>query len=107
MCERPCEKIPFQIVINYSLHCKKRLAIFPSPAGMSLTKLSLAGNKLYPAKESLVSDVPAGDGKIDNLFLQCTHCEILSVFAIIFMRNELSVNFLLQKWHGGGGVKAV
>jgi hypothetical protein len=23
-------------------HCKKRLVIFPSPAGMSLTKLSLA-----------------------------------------------------------------
>ncbi len=23
------------------LHCKKRLATFPSPAGMSLTKLSL------------------------------------------------------------------
>jgi hypothetical protein len=28
------------------MHCKKRLAIFPSPAGMSLTKLSLAGNNL-------------------------------------------------------------
>ena len=27
-------------------HCKKRLAIFPSPAGMSLTKLSLAGKSL-------------------------------------------------------------
>ncbi len=27
-----------------NLHCKKRLAVFPSPAGMSLTKLSLAGN---------------------------------------------------------------
>jgi hypothetical protein len=25
------------------LHCKKKLAIFPSPAGMSLTKLSLGG----------------------------------------------------------------
>jgi hypothetical protein len=25
---------------------KKKLAIFPSPAGMSLTKLSLAGNNL-------------------------------------------------------------
>jgi hypothetical protein len=37
-------------------------AIFPSPAaGMSLTKLSL----------SLVSDIPTGDGKIVNLFLQC------------------------------------
>jgi hypothetical protein len=29
-----------------SLHCKKRLTIFHSPAGMSLTKLSLAGNNL-------------------------------------------------------------
>jgi DNA polymerase I-like protein with 3'-5' exonuclease and polymerase domains len=27
-----------------AIRCKKRLAIFPSPAGMSLTKLSLAGN---------------------------------------------------------------
>jgi hypothetical protein len=26
---------------------KKRLAIFPSPAGMSLTKLSLAGARIY------------------------------------------------------------
>jgi hypothetical protein len=49
---------------------------------MSLTKLSLAGNsysKLFPAKESLlfptreslVSDISAGDGKTDKLFLQC------------------------------------
>jgi hypothetical protein len=29
-----------------SYHCKKELAIFPSPAGMSLTKLSLGGKKL-------------------------------------------------------------
>jgi hypothetical protein len=28
------------------LHCKKRFAIFPSPAGMPLTKLSLDGNNL-------------------------------------------------------------
>ncbi len=33
---------------NYTV--KKRLAIFPSPAGMSLTKLSKAGNNLiFPA----------------------------------------------------------
>jgi len=30
----------------HTLHCKKELAIFPSPAGMSLTKLSLGGKKL-------------------------------------------------------------
>jgi hypothetical protein len=47
------------------IHCKKRLTVFPSPAGMSLTKLSLAG-------KSLTSDTLAGDGKTANLFLQCT-----------------------------------
>jgi hypothetical protein len=32
---------------------------------MSLTTLSLAWKiKLFPARESLVSDIPAGDGKI-------------------------------------------
>ncbi len=31
---------------THDIHCKKELAIFPSPAGMSLTKLSLAGKKL-------------------------------------------------------------
>jgi hypothetical protein len=62
-------------VINYTV---KRLAIFPSPAGMSLTKLSLTGKNLmknlttvFLAMESLVSDIPAGYGKIANLFLQC------------------------------------
>ncbi len=39
---------------------KKCYRFFPSPAGMSPTKLSLAGN-------NLVSDIPAGDGKNDNL----------------------------------------
>jgi hypothetical protein len=38
------------------LHCKKRFAVFPSPPGVTLTKLFLAGN-----------------GKSDNLFLQCTY----------------------------------
>ncbi len=60
--------------ISVFLHCKKWLAIFPSPAGMSLTKLSLAGNNqitVFPAWENLVSDIPARDRKIANLFLQC------------------------------------
>ncbi len=40
---------------------------------MSLTKLSLGGNNLYmtslfPPRESLVSDIPAGDGNIKKLF---------------------------------------
>ncbi len=72
-------------------HCKKMFVIFPSPAGMSLTKLSLGGNndviyKLFPPRESLVSDISAGDGKIVNLFLQCA--------------------FLFGRW-GGGGVEHI
>ncbi len=54
-----------------SLHCKKILAIFPSPVGMSLNKISLAGNNFFTSRESLVSDIPAGDEKIANLLLKC------------------------------------
>jgi hypothetical protein len=55
------------------LHCKKRLASFPSPAGMSLTKRSLAGNNLIisTARECLACAIPAEDGIIANIFLQC------------------------------------
>jgi hypothetical protein len=43
---------------------------------MSLTKLSLGGNydvinKLFLPSKSLLSDIPAGDGNIEKLFLQC------------------------------------
>ncbi len=55
------------------IHCKKRLAVFPSPAGMSLTELSLAGNNLIiPGQgEFGVSDIPAGEWKTAKVFLQC------------------------------------
>ncbi len=42
-----------QIIYN-DLHCKKSLAIFS-------------------ARESLVRDIPAGEEKIANFFLQCMH----------------------------------
>jgi hypothetical protein len=36
---------------KWRVHCKKWFAIFPSPAGMSLTKLSLVGNyKIIPGR---------------------------------------------------------
>jgi hypothetical protein len=45
-------------------HRKKSFLIFPSPAGKSLTKLSLSRNydviyKLFLPRESLESDIPA------------------------------------------------
>ncbi len=55
------------------VHRKKSFSIFPSTAGMSLTKLSLGGNndviyKLFPPGENLVCDIPAEDGNIEKLF---------------------------------------
>jgi hypothetical protein len=46
----------------YTVHRKKSFSIFPSPAGMSLTKLSLGGNyegiyNLFLPRESLVCDI--------------------------------------------------
>ncbi len=71
------------LFLTYSIIKKAELAlytsfsIFPSPAGMSLTKLSLGGNndvmyKLFLPRESLASDIPAADGNIEKLFLRCT-----------------------------------
>ncbi len=42
---------------NKIVQCKKGPAIFPSPAGMSLTNVIV---------------IPAGDGKVANLFLLCS-----------------------------------
>ncbi len=58
------------------LHRKKKVREFPVPSRDVTTKLSLGGNndvitELFLPRGSLVSDIPAGDGKLVNLFLRC------------------------------------
>jgi hypothetical protein len=69
--------------------------IFPFPAGMSLTKL-------IPARKSLVSDIPADEGKMANLFLQCM-CRIADgteklinewIFAVQRIRKKVMTTIL-------------
>ncbi len=52
------------------MHCKKELAVFPSPAGMSLIKLFLAGNNLVFSRPERVWSVTSrlGTGKWLTLF---------------------------------------
>ncbi len=51
------------------IHCKKKLAIFPSPAGMSRTKLFLAENNLItPVQGEFGLWHHSWGGKIANLF---------------------------------------
>jgi hypothetical protein len=59
-----------------ALHRKKKVRDFPVPSRDVTTKLSLGGNndvitELFLPRGSLVSDIPAGDGKLVNLFLRC------------------------------------
>ncbi len=58
------------------LHRKKKVREFPVLSRDVTTKLSLGGNndvisELFLPRGSLVSDIPAGDGKLVNLFLRC------------------------------------
>ncbi len=77
--------------------------MFPSPAGMSLTKLSLGGNNLYmtslfPPNESLVNDMPGGDGNIEKLFLRCivcSHPNLCNVCSLYFSVLLSRLNFLV------------
>jgi hypothetical protein len=64
------------------VHCLKRLADFPVPS-WDVTNPTLPGLKLFnyspPGRVVLVSDIPAGDGKIINHFY--------SVWDSFYMEN--------------------
>jgi hypothetical protein len=64
------------------LQRKKKVREFPVPSRDVTTKLSLGGNndvitKLFLPGGSLVSDIPAGDGKFVSLFLRVGRLYIL------------------------------
>ncbi len=67
-----------QKVISCPLHRKKRFTSFPSPAGMSLTKLPLGRNNsvmtsLFPPRESLVVTSWLGMGNSRTFFYGVDH----------------------------------
>ncbi len=49
----------------FGIHTVKKIIVFPVPS-QDVT------NQTLLARETLVSDIPAGDGKNDNLFVQCS-----------------------------------
>jgi hypothetical protein len=74
-------------------HCKKSFSIFPSPAGMSLTKLSLGGNndviyKFFPPRETLVSDTGWGRKYRKAFFTVQFREQYIWVYAYIFSKKR-------------------
>ncbi len=69
--------------LNSYIHCEKRLAIFPSLAGMSLPNSPWPRNNL--AQGEFGSDILAGDGKQANLFLKCTYYIFILYYIYIIL----------------------
>ncbi len=89
----------FSIYGKISLaHCKKGLAVFPSPAGMSLTKLFLGGNNFIipdPTRESSVSDIPAawGRGKWPTFFYSAYSPSMFVHCTFVFFKHSMYAKF--------------
>ncbi len=79
-----------KLSFSYGLHRKKRFTSFPSPAGMSLTKLPLRRNNsvitsLFPPRESLVVTSRLGKVNYRTFFLRCRKSPSLD--TLIFHRG--------------------
>ncbi len=78
-----------------SIHCKKRFAIFPSPAGMSLTKLTLDGNNksltFFYSVESKIHRPGKGAYTV--------HCTGMSCPAICYLLHGDVRQFVLHWKH--------
>ncbi len=69
-CHRQASSQQNSYIVN--VHCEKKVIVYPIPSWEALTKLPWPGIiNLFPARESLVIDIPAGDRQIADLFLQC------------------------------------
>jgi hypothetical protein len=56
-------------------------------------------NKLFSGRESLVSDIPAGDRKIENLFFQCNDlCFDHAVFALSLALAKCLLSLFVIKY---------
>ncbi len=85
------EERPFLEVI--SGYRKKRFTSFPSPAGLTLTKLPLGRNNsvmtsLFPPRESLVGTSRLGTGNSRTFFLRCRQPPELSSIEWLWKVKE-------------------
>ncbi len=81
------------------LHHKKKVREFPVPSRDVTTKLALGGNndvinELFLPRGSLVSDIPAGDGKLVNLFFT-VYGEVCTMCTVKLLLSEIQAGITL------------
>ncbi len=59
--------VPLNIFVTCTVKKGSRFSV-PS---RDVTYQTLPRRELFPVSDSLISDIPAGDGKTENLFFQC------------------------------------
>ncbi len=82
--------------VSKDIHRKKRFTSFPSPAGMSLTKLPLGRNNsvmtsLFPTRESLVVTSRLGTGNFRTFFFTVyflLKAELAIIFFIVLISHK-------------------
>jgi hypothetical protein len=57
--------------LKYHLPLEKLYVVLLSAMLKTISDFPVPSRKLFRARESLVCDIPAGDKKTGNLFLQC------------------------------------
>ncbi len=87
-------------MILLSMHRKKKVREFPVPSRDVTTKLSLGGNndvitELFLPRGSLVSDIPAGEGKLANLFLRCV---LFAHHSILVFTYKNYITIVISGW---------
>ncbi len=93
----------------WNVHRKKRFTSFPSPAGMSLTKLPLGRNNsvmtsFFPPGESLVVITRLGTGNSQTFFLRCTLWKVALASPFVLSQNQQQgFSEPWSPWSGGGG----
>ncbi len=89
------DKLETNYFLPTSYIVKKRFTSFPSPAGMSLTKLPIGRNNsvmtsLFPPRESLVVTSRLGTGNSRTFFLRCTYAEFNGKKIIVYCNTKSS-----------------
>jgi len=86
--------ILLMVCSSHISHCEKKLR--DSWIFFDQTFQGLELGRLFPARESLVSDIPAGDGKSPNLYSQCFMQAF--ILLIVYSIHTSSCKVMYSSW---------